>query len=470
MKNFIIKFIFISLILPYALSAQDYAKWNVELLTHWDDSLQTQQGWAGNRYAGCWGYADAAHREYAIVGAANGAYFVEITDDGNPKLCDFVAGKRGNCTWREYKTYQQYCFAISDDVGSSLQIIDMSYLPDSVHVVYDGIDIASETHTLWINGSKLYLGSPKASNVAISLMVLDLANNPVAPTILSSINAPLGGTHDMFVRNDTAFVSCGNNGMQIGIFDAAGQFQLKGTLSNYLYSGYNHSSVLSPDGKTLYMMDEVPGSLPCKIVDVSNLTECEVVDTFTSGGNGTPHNPFLAGNNHLVVAYYEDGLQIFDISDNHHPIKSGFFDTHYQSPIDGANGGYYGAWGAYTELPSGKIITVDMQNGLFVLDATQAGVAYHPTLSTKQPILPKDIFQVTPNPFDSRINVFLEKPQSQVTICLYDITGMLIFKQQFNNLSAQNITLPIGEQLTKGAYLLSIQTQTGIQTEKLIKQ
>ena len=42
---------------------------------------------------------------------------------------------------RDYHDYQAYLYAVSDEGASSLQIIDMSTLPDSVSLVYDSSDL-----------------------------------------------------------------------------------------------------------------------------------------------------------------------------------------------------------------------------------------------------------------------------------------------------------------------------------------
>jgi len=68
--------------------------------------------------------------------------------------------------------------------------------------------------------------------------------------------------------------------------------------------------------------------------------------------------------NLVYLSYYQDGLQVFDISDPSNPIRIAYYDTYM--PVN--TGGYAGAWGVYAFLPSGRILISDVQSGLFVLN------------------------------------------------------------------------------------------------------
>src|SRR5688572_27796832 len=116
-----------------------YQSKNITLLGHWDDANAQSKDSMGTQYSSVYGYYDAAkQKEYAIVGGSKGTYFVEVTDPANPVVRDFVAGRRDSCTWREFRTYDKYAYMVSDDYApNSFQIADLSYLPDSVHLVYD---------------------------------------------------------------------------------------------------------------------------------------------------------------------------------------------------------------------------------------------------------------------------------------------------------------------------------------------
>ena len=118
------------------LKAQ-YPSHNISLYSKWFDSTVVEEPYYHIKYNSIWGWKNTIqNKEYAILGATIGTYFIDVSNPSNPIQCDFVAGRRGACIWREFKTYSHYAYLVSDDSPpNSFQIVDMSYLPDSVHVV-----------------------------------------------------------------------------------------------------------------------------------------------------------------------------------------------------------------------------------------------------------------------------------------------------------------------------------------------
>src|SRR5690606_37024793 len=120
---------------------------------------------------------------------------------------------------------------------------------------------------------------------------------------------------------------------------------------------------------------EVPGSIPIHMVDVQNPGNIQPLSTFNADSLTTPHNPYLIGNKFAIVSSYQDGLHIYDISTPTLVSHVGFFDTYYQGGVNTGDYNpdvYKGNWGAYPFLPSKLIIASDMQNGIFILDASAA--------------------------------------------------------------------------------------------------
>lgn len=415
----------------YFTFSQTYPAMNISLLGNWFDSTVVSEPQHGIKYNGVFGWANPADgREYAIIGSTAGTYIIEVTDPTQPVMRDFVVGQRDSCIWREVHTYKNYCYIVSDDaLPNSFQIIDLSYLPDSVFLVHDSTNIMSRCHTIFVDGDYLYGGIPKGPFGISSLAVFSLKNNPENPFLLKMLEEDYPGmqaTHDMFVRNDTVYASMSNGGYFVFRFDTIlNKFFLLGSLTSYPYSGYNHSSSVSADGHISVMCDEVPAGLQVKVLDVSDLSDITVKSTFQSNAGATPHNPYMVGNDRVVIAYYQDGIQIYDVSDPANPVRSGFFDTR---PEIGDNNGYpgdpyQGAWGAYTRLPSGNIISSDMQNGLFVLDASVA-------LGTHE-LKGKEVeFQVFPNPGSGFFKVLIPSDAAErldAEIRAFNILGEEVF-------------------------------------------
>ena len=138
--------------------SQTYSNYNISLISLIDPDTSTTPSPANNRYSGCWGwYQQSKNKEYAISGARDGTYFIDITNPATPSVCAFVLGKFG-CTWREMKTYKNICYIISSDAKPNrFQIIDMSNLPNSVQVLYDGNLFFERGHAMWIDKDKMYV-------------------------------------------------------------------------------------------------------------------------------------------------------------------------------------------------------------------------------------------------------------------------------------------------------------------------
>src|SRR4051812_48094067 len=144
------------------LTAQTYSSLNINLVGLIDPNGTSTVGLGpdGRRYSGCWGWKHpVTNKEYAIVGSSIGTYFIDITSPSTPSVSAFVAGRQGN-TWREIKTYQNYCYVVSDDASpNTFQIIDMSPLPSTVTIVHDGVSYFERGHTIWIDNDKMYIGA-----------------------------------------------------------------------------------------------------------------------------------------------------------------------------------------------------------------------------------------------------------------------------------------------------------------------
>ncbi|TAK66458.1 MAG: hypothetical protein EPO24_01495, partial [Bacteroidetes bacterium] len=83
----------------------------------------------GSYIAGCWGWTDTSTgREYAILGSYCGTSIVEITNAGSLVERDYIPNVCSS--WKEIQTHGNYAYVVSEG-GGGVQIIDLSYLPDS---------------------------------------------------------------------------------------------------------------------------------------------------------------------------------------------------------------------------------------------------------------------------------------------------------------------------------------------------
>ncbi|MBA3682081.1 MAG: choice-of-anchor B family protein [Bacteroidetes bacterium] len=361
------------IVATFGSKAQTYAASNFTMISL--ISPETYTNSYGDKYSGCWGWYQASlNKEYAIAGSAAGTYWVDVTNPSTPTVCAFRAGKKTNTIWREIKTYQNYCYVITDDSGpASFQIFDMQYLPDSVHKVHDSQVLFKKGHTLYIDGNKLYVASVTYSNNTTSTMNVYSLATPSVPVLLRELKQDItfiSTVHDMMPVNDTIYASCGNQGMYVLKYNSNNTFTQLGSLTTYSGSGYNHSSALTPNHQTLVFTDEVPTGKPIKVANVSNPANIQVLAITNQFTQTTPHNPFMVSNSLCFMSSYQDGLQLYNISSPSTPTLVGYFDTYYQGGGNNNNwtgDDYDGQWGSYPYFPSKNIFALDQRNGIFML-------------------------------------------------------------------------------------------------------
>lgn len=343
-----------------------YISENVNLLSNWSDSSLGINGFGGS-YTDVYGYENNG-REYAIIGSTFGAHFIDVTNPTEVVELTRIAGaySASNVTHRDYHIMGKYLYAVCDQGASSLQIMDLSNLPNSVEVVYDSDELLTRSHNIFIDTvtHKLYSCSTKGYDElnnywTSSLCVYDLSN-PIQPTLLHNMNEIIPNTHDIWVDNDTAFINCPGTGTLVWEFSGApSQLSL---FNSYPDFGTNHSGWKAGD---IYVFAEENNGYDLKVVDASDISNLELLSTFNSNVNefSIAHN-LMIKDDLVYISYYWDGLQVYDISDPENPVRVAFYDTYEPENF----GGYNGAWGVYAFLPSGNVLISDIANGLFVLE------------------------------------------------------------------------------------------------------
>lgn len=371
-------------------------------------------------YNDVWGFS-LSNRRYAAIGSTEGIHILEIDSDVMVVERDFVPGasQGPNVINRDVIEYSGYLYAICDNGYSSLQIIDLHYLPDSVHVVYDSDVFFQRAHSVFIDSSmaRLYVCGPKSNiNGDRALDVFSLTD-PVNPVYLGSFNGAQY-VHDCYVRNDTAWLNCGYEGLIVADFSNPSLPLVFNDYTGYAESGYNHSGWLSENGKYYVFTDETAGKR-IKYCDVSDLTDIQLLSLFNSGWGAQTiaHNPMLF-DDYVFVSHYKDGLQIFDIKNPASPVKAGWYDFSV-----GYSSSFSGAWGIFRFQEDGLILVSDMQDGLQVFEFSPPPRIEDPDFS----------FGIMPNPSfgETWFQVNNNRPISY-SIRFYDSTGKLILSDAIN--------------------------------------
>lgn len=452
-------------------NAQTYPSLNINLLAHLNPEKDAT-GTDGRKYSGCWGWAQTnKNREYAIVGTSSQTYFIDVTNPSSPVVVDSVKAKHAGCTWREIKTYQNYCYIVSDDAPpNTFQIIDMQYLPDSVHIVHNGTTYFERSHTIFIDNDKMYCGSvTDVSGSGYSTMRVYSLATPTAPVLIRKLEQDINTTiidvvHDMYVRNDTIYASCGYKGFHILKLTASNTFSLMQSFTGYAYSGYNHSSWQTDDRKTMVFADEVGAHLPAKVIDVSNFNNITLVDTIRSSYTATAHNPYIIGNRWCWLSSYQDGLYLYDISNPSNTTIYGYFDTQPQTGTTN----YSGNWGAYPYLPSKIIIACDMQNGIFILEGDNT---YKGSVGVKEQSFQSSMFSVYPNPAKDEIYFLIaNQAQKNIQCVITDVLGKTVYTEILNINDAFYKTTIYTNTLNNGCYLITLKGNNLNETKKVLIQ
>lgn len=448
------KILFFLCVISYILQAQ--VSHNVNLLYNWQDSTLVGSAAFNNIYNEVWGVV-INNREYAIIGSTAGTHIFDVSDPINSYEAAFVECEVPDTQiiHRDYHDYNGYLYIVADEgFDSKLKIVDMNYLPDSISVVYSSNALFRRAHNIFIDSSTAKMYACGTDYTFMDIYSLDNPVNPVFIFTFDDLNDPQsqfnnGYIHDVYVKNDIAYLNAANNGFFIVDFSETTSPEILGSLTQYPYKGYNHSGWLSEDGNSYFFADENHGYL-MKSVDVSDFSNITVVDTFNSAANtqSMAHN-LIVKDNYLYVSHYHDGLQIFDISNPSNVIQVAYYKT-YQ-PNDYLS--YRGAWGVYPLLPSGNILVSDMQYGLFVLQAQSLNI---------QSQNDNDLY-VYPNPFTHHINLNTDK-NGVKKVKVYNVSGELVISKVFVD---QKIVLNTSN-LEKGIYFLQLYENSIIKTEKII--
>ena len=424
---------------------------NTILLDNWQSDTILSNS-SNVRYSGCWGFTQNG-KEYAVIGSTEGHHFFCLTESDSLQFIDFVPGRyvSAQAITREYKTYQNYLYATGDEGDGSLQIIDLSHLPDSISLVQDiqNSEIG-KIHNLFIDTTNalLYACSvtPFLNGQELSLVPLKVFSlqDPLNPMLLWQGPDDLFEVHDVFVRNNLAILNCGYEGIRIYDFTQPNQPIYKSNLSIYQDQGYNHQGWLCPDNKTYVFADETAGS---KIKKATLNSDFSITINSLFGTENTPYDK-TAHNIHCTnefafVAYYNDGLRIYDLRSNT-PQEIAFYDTHQDEP--GNTFSMWGAWGIYAFLPSNRILISDRISGLFLFD-------FDRDLFSK--LQPQEEFIIFPNPSSANESCTFSIPYEakDPQLKIIDLFGKVIWEVNFINKSI----VTLDESFSSGMYCVQFE-------------
>jgi len=250
-------------------------------------------------------------------------------------------------------------------------------------------------------------------NSLSSTRVLKIINvtNPAAPVFVRDLlPTEPQWVHAMVVKGNRLFTSGWGNSTSRGrteIYDISNITTQAPTLLGFISDQTSitagnsmHSAWPSEDGNYLYSCRETAnGTGDVRVYNISNPANLLLVNSLGMVALGlnavTPHNPVVVGN-FLYVAWYQAGIQVFDLTDPAAPKRVGQYDTFQQTfappdeekqaladaePWDLVCGSefrqnalpttYDGNWAVFASLGQNKILAGDLKYGLLILDATK---------------------------------------------------------------------------------------------------
>jgi hypothetical protein len=296
--------------------------------------------------------------------------------------------------------------------GGGVHIVDLSNPANPVLlgiVNSTGGNGHNSVHEIMIWNNILIENANTLTNKVIKFINI---SNPANPVFIRDFNPQeIQWVHAFHIRGTRFFTSGWGNSTNRGrteIYDIANVATQAPTLLGFLEDATGvtagnsmHSSWSSEDGNYLYSCRETSnGNGDVRVYNITNPANPLLVKSIGMAGLNinavTPHNPVVMGN-YLYVAWYQAGLQIFDISSPANPVRVGQYDTfqpvfaqpeindqtkalNADEPWDmfcGVNlknnalpTSFDGNWAVYPFLGTDKILTGDLTYGLQVLDVT----------------------------------------------------------------------------------------------------
>ena len=290
-----------------------------------------------------WGYRAPDGQQYAIMGTEFGVVFVNTT---TMQVVDTVFGS--GCLWQDMKTYGQYCYAVSE-CGTGVRIIDLQYLPDSVHLVnivpttpFGGMS----AHNIAIDTGRGF-AYPCQQNTGFT--ILDLSD-PVNPVALNYVETKV---HDLYVDNDTAWVAEATDPF-FSVWDLTDKANpVRIARVAIPDAGFVHQLWPTPDRKIVVTTEETTGKT-IKVWRILSFSEFRLVGEFLAA-DGLAHNVFIR-DSLLYLSHYTDGVQVVDIRLPHCPRAGAEFNL----PDDDC-------WGVYPFTEDSLVYGSNLDGRLFIL-------------------------------------------------------------------------------------------------------
>jgi choice-of-anchor B domain-containing protein len=406
----------------------------------------TTSGLGNTGGSDCWGWTSPDGTDYAFMGTLDGIAVVRASDQ---QLLDTLQGPQTMDLYfhRDIKTYGHYAYMTGEMLGrrKGMMIIDLQYLPDSLHFVRSwNTPVQIRSHNLSIdtaNGYAYVLDSQYDG-----CYILDIHTDPENPDSVGFVET--GDIHDVFARNDTAWIAEGNNGA-FSIWDCsnkAAPVQI-GRISSPGF-GYCHNIWASEDGRYFATAEETPNKT-IKLWDMQDPGNIQLRGEILAESK-LVHNVHIKGNL-IVTSHYESGITVINWSDPSNLVEVAHYDTYPASDTSL----FHGCWGAFPFSKNGYMYASNIEGEFFLF-------GYNVGINDGQAPLAQLVEAHWPNPASERLRLRLSDLRgSDLHLRMIDVQGREVWR--WSGASAPEVEVPVAA-LAVGSYRLRVQSGGSAQT------
>ena len=442
-----------------------------------------------------WGWTDPTNdKEYALVGLRNGTSFVDVSDPLNPFVVGHLPTATSSSTWRDIKVYKDHAYIVADNAGNhGVQVFDLSQLRGETEfkefTMTNHYTKVGSVHNIHINEATGYAYAVGISSAPSNELkcgggshIINLTD-PANPDFVGCFSHPntgrsnTGYTHDIQVvvyngpdtEHQGKEIAFSSNETALSIADLTDKLAPK-LISKFdnMQFGYVHQGWLSTDHRYFYVNDELnelngyDTEQTTVIFDLKDLDNPIVANVYRSGLNTIDHNNYVVGDL-IYQSNYSTGLRVINIKNPTMPIESAYFDTY----AAGDKISFVGSWSNYPYFSSGTIIMTSIEEGFYVLKASQGG-----NLSTENEIAIPDEYalkQNYPNPFNPTTQIQYELPKAgEVNITVYNTLGVEVMEVEkgFRSAGIHKVSFT-GSDLPSGIYFYQLKVNSIVKTRKM---
>lgn len=336
-----------------------------------------------------WGWTDPEDgREYALVGLDNGIAFVDISDPANLDYLGKLPTATTNSSWRDIKVYQNHAYIVSEAEGHGMQVFDLTLLRAvsgaplsfAANTRYRGFGNAHNVVINEASGFAYAVGTARDDSFNGGVHFIDLSD-PANPVEAGGYGGS-GYTHDaqvVFYDGPDADYSgreifVGANESSVVVVDVTDK-QNPALISEFDYpnTAYTHQGWFTGDHRYFILGDELDEpnfgfNSRTLIFDFSDLDNPVPHTTYLGPTAAIDHNGYVLGDE-FYLANYTAGMRLIDLSEIEAKTLAeiAFFDSY---PLNNSTS-FNGVWSVYPYFASGKIVLIDINSGLFVIERNE---------------------------------------------------------------------------------------------------